>query len=267
MDVSALSVSSCSILCMIALTHIPSPSMQSCVRTFVPEAAIDYALAAKQYADYCQALRDCRVQVITLDVNATHPDAVFIEDTAIVLDEIAVLCSLAPQSRRNEPVGIELTLRQHRQIDRIELPAIIEGGDVLRVGRTLLVGQSSRTSAAGIASLAGIVTHYGYEVRPVPVRGCLHLKTACTALPDGRLLLNPAWIDAAALADYEQIAVPDEEPWAANVALVRSSVLLHSAHAQTASMIDGLGFNVRPIDLSEFAKAEGGVTCLSLLIS
>jgi len=227
--------------------------MQSCVRTFVPEAAIDHALAARQHADYCQVLRNCRVQVVTLDANVAHPDAVFIEDTAIVLDEVAVLCSLAPQSRRDEPAGIELVLRQHR--------------DVLRVGRSLLVGQSCRTSAAGIATLAGIVTHYGYQVRPIPVRGCLHLKTACTAMPDGRLLVNPAWIDTASLADYELVAIPENEPWSANVALVRSSVLLDSAHTQTAELIDRLGFNVRSIDLSEFAKAEGGVTCLGLFVS
>ena len=252
---------------MIALTHIPSPNMQSCVRTFVPQAPIDHALAAKQHADYCQTLRDCRTQVLTLDVNVSRPDGAFIEDTAIVLDEVAVLCSLAPESCRDEPVGMEPILREHREIERIELPATVEGGDCLRVGRTLLVGQSCRTNAAGIAVLAGIVGHYGYQVRAIPVRGCLHLKTACTALPDGRLLVNPAWIDSAALADYELVAIPDEEPWAANVAVVRSSVLLNSAHARTADLIRSLGFDVRPIDLSEFSKAEAGVTCLSLFIS
>jgi dimethylargininase len=241
--------------------------MQACVRTFVPEAAIDHELAARQHADYCQALRDCRVQVMTLDVNAGQPDAAFIEDTAIVLDEVAVLCSLAPPTRREEPAALEPILREYREVERVALPATIEGGDVLRVGRTLLVGQSGRSSAAGIACLAGIVHHYGYEIRPVPVRGCLHLKTACTALPDGRLLVNPAWIDTSALSDYELVHIPDEEPWAANVALVRSSVLFNAAHEKTAALVHDLGFNVRSIDLSEFAKAEGGVTCLSLFIS
>lgn len=252
---------------MITLTHIPSPQMQSCVRTFVSEAAIDHELATKQHANYCQALRECRMQVVTLDVNANRPDCAFIEDTAIVLDEVAVLCSLAPPSRREEPAAIEPVLRQYREIRRVKSPATIEGGDVLRVGRTLLVGQSCRTSAAGIAVLAGIVSHYGYEVRPVPVRGCLHLKTACTALPDGRLLVNPAWIDTTALTDYELVSIPEGEPWAANVALARSSVLLNAAHVRTAELIEGLGFHVRANDLSEFAKAEGGVTCLGLFIS
>jgi dimethylargininase len=252
---------------MIALTHIPSPNMQSCERTFVPREAIDIALARAQHAAYCQALRDCRAQVVTLDVNEQLADAAFIEDTAIVLDEVAVLCSMGAPSRRGEPGRIEPVLREYREIARIEPPATIEGGDALRVGRTLLVGQSCRTSAAGIKLLAALVSRYGYEVKPVPVRGCLHLKTACTALGDGRLLINRAWIDSAALAGYELVNVPEAEPWGANVALVRSKVVLAAAHVQTAELIDSLGFTVQAIELTEFAKAEGGVTCLSLLIS
>jgi len=252
---------------MIALTHVPSPNMQSCERTFVPQAAIDFARARAQHAAYCQALRDCRAKVVTLNVNEPLADATFIEDTAIVLDEVAVLCSMGAASRRGEPARIEPVLREYREIARIEPPATIEGGDVLRVGRTFLVGQSCRTNAAGIKLLTALGSRYGYQVTPIPVRGCLHLKTACTALADGRLLVNPAWIDATALAGYELVSVPEAEPWGANVALVRSKVLLAAAHVQTAELIDGLGFTVQAIELSEFAKAEGGVTCLSLLIS
>src|SRR5687767_1124231 len=132
---------------MIALTHIPSPNMQACERTFVPLAPIDHVRAMEQHALYCQALRDCRIEVITLNVNERLPDCAFIEDTAIVLDEVAVICSMGAASRREEPRGIEPVLRQHRQVERIDLPATLEGGDVLRVGRTLLVGQSCRTNA------------------------------------------------------------------------------------------------------------------------
>ena len=252
---------------MIALTHIPSPNMQACERTFVPHASIDHALATQQHAAYREALRRCRAKVVTLNVNVDLPDATFIEDAAIVLDEVAVLCSLGIASRRREPTQIEPILREYREMARIELPATIEGGDVLRLGRTLLVGQSSRTNAAGIAMLAAIAGPYGYKVKSVPVRGCLHLKTACTALPDGVLLANPTWIDRAALADYELIAVPESEPWGANVALIHSTVLMAAAHRQTAELIGRRGFNVQEIELSEFAKAEGGVTCLSLLVS
>ncbi len=254
---------------MLALTHLPSPNLQACQRTFVAQQAIDYDRAVAQHAAYCAALRACRAKVVTLEVNSIHPDGTFLEDTAIVLDEVAVLTSMGTPARRDEPAGIEPILREHREVVRIESPAKIEGGDVLRVGRTLLVGQSARTNFAGIALLAGQVERFGYTVQAVPVQNCLHLKTACTALPDGRLLINPAWINLAALASlkFELVEIPSSEPWGANVCLLNSFVLLAAEHIRTAEMIDSLGFHVRPIELSEFVKAEGGVTCLSLLIS
>jgi dimethylargininase len=118
-----------------------------------------------------------------------------------------------------------------------------------------------------VALFGAIVERFGYQVIPVPVRNCLHLKTACTALPDGRLLINREWVNPVSLAGYELIEVPNDEPWAANVCVVNSDVLIATAHSRTAELIDGLGFRVRTVDVSEFAKAEGGVTCLNLLIS
>jgi len=252
---------------MLALTHLPSPNMQACQRTFVPHAAIAYERALAQHTAYCEALQACRVKVVTLNVNAQHPDSTFLEDTAIVLDEVALLTSMGSPARREEPQGIEPILRQHREVTRIDPPAKIEGGDVLRVGRRLLVGSSTRTNYAGITLLAGYVEPLGYTVQAVPVKNCLHLKTGCTALPDGRVLINPAWINPTTLPEFEIVEIPPDEPWAANVCPVNSSVLLAAQHIRTAELIDSLGFNVRPVELSEFAKAEGGVTCLSLLFN
>jgi dimethylargininase len=205
--------------------------------------------------------------VRTLEVNAELPDSTFIEDTAVILDEVAILCPMGAATRRAEAAGIELVLREYREVVNVERPATLEGGDVLRIGRTLLVGQSARTNPAGIAALAAIAGRYGYFVRAVPVRGCLHLKTACTALPDGRLLVNRNWIDRSPLADFELIDVPQSEPWAANVALIGETVLAAAANGQATEQISQLGFRVKTIDLSEFAKAEGGITCLSLVFS
>ena len=145
----------------------------------------------------------------------------FIEDTAVVLDEVAVLMPMGHESRRAEPSGVEPELHRYREVQRIELPATIDGGDVLRVGHTLIVGLSSRTNAAAVRVLAAIVRRSGYDVLPVPVHGCLHLKSACTALPDQSLLLNPAWLEADLLKKYEWLPVPEEEPEAANVAAGR----------------------------------------------
>jgi len=209
-------------------------------------------------------LRDCGVDVRTLDINRQFPDGVFIEDTAIVLDELAVLTSMGAESRRLEPAGIEPELRKYREVHRIQFPAAIEGGDVLIVNRTLLVGVSLRTNLAGINALTSIVQPYGYRVLPVPVHDCLHLKSACSALPDDRLMVNPAWLDMTALQGFAWLHVPESEPWGANLALAGDSVCLPSDHIETANLIRDQGFEVRTADVSEFAKAEGGVTCLSL---
>jgi dimethylargininase len=211
-------------------------------------------------------LRRSGADVHTLVVNRGLPDSVFIEDTAVVLDEVAVLASMGAPSRRAEPAGIEPVLCKYREVELIDPPATVEGGDVLRVGRTLLVGLSSRTNVAGMEALQAVVRQFGYEVRPVPVRRCLHLKSACTALPDGRLLVNPAWLEVRALEGFALVRVPNAEPDAANALVVGAHVCLPASHPRTAELVRGLGFDVQTIDLSEFAKAEGCVTCLSLLL-
>jgi dimethylargininase len=251
---------------MLALTHVPSPNLEQCQRTYVAVAPIDHDRAVQQHEAYCGMLRQCGAKVRVLDANCELPDSVFIEDTAIVLEDVAVLASMGAPSRRAEPAGIETELRKYREVQRIELPATIEGGDVLRVGRTLLVGLSSRTNAAGAAALRAIAGCHDYQVKPVQVRGCLHLKSACTALPDGRLLANPAWLDPDGVAGFELVRVPQEEPDAANALLVGSHVCLPASHPQTAELVGRLGFRVHTVDVSEFAKAEGCVTCLSLLL-
>ncbi|HEY2762228.1 MAG TPA: arginine deiminase family protein [Pirellulales bacterium] len=254
---------------MFAITHPPSAIMESGERTYLGRPAIEYALALRQFADYCRVLQDGGAIVRVLDANLALPDCAFVEDAAIVLDEIALICSMGVESRRAEVQAIELEIRKHRGIARIELPAMIEGGDVLRVGKTLFVGQSSRTNRAGINAIGAIVQQFGYRVVPIAVRQCLHLKTACCALPDGRILVNPAWIDAPleiALNGFGWVKVPQQEPWGANILSLDQTVVIDSAHAWTAELIESLRFEVRRVDLSEFAKAEAGVTCLSLLV-
>jgi dimethylargininase len=241
--------------------------MADCLLTFVERSAIDCERALQQHAAYCDALRDCGAEVRRLDVNRDLPDSAFIEDTAVVLDEVALIARPAAAARRDETVAIEMELRKYREIERVTAPATLEGGDVLQVGRVLLVGGSSRTSPAGAAALEAVARRFGYTVRTVPVRGCLHLKTACTALPDCRLLINPAWIDVAAVRSFEVVTVPAAEPFGANILCLGNRVLAAAEHAETADRIRDLGFDVRTVPLDEFAKAEGGVTCLSLLLA
>jgi dimethylargininase len=240
--------------------------MKECQLTFVAPEPIDWNRATQQHHGYCQMLRNCGTEILNLEGNLDFPDCVFIEDTAVVLDEVAVLASMGTLSRKQEPLNIEAKLKEHRSVERVEWPATLEGGDVLRVGRRLLVGISSRTNRAGITAFEKIVRKYGYEVLPVPVGDCLHLKTGCTALPDEALLVNSEWIDVRVLENFELIPVPKAEPWGANVLLLENHVCLAAAHPQTAEVIRKRGLQTCAVDISEFAKAEGGVTCLSVLI-
>ena len=249
----------------IAITHLPSPGLDRCELTHVARMPIDYPRALEQHAGYRRMLERRGARVIMLEMNRALPDSVFVEDTALVLDEIAVLASMGAVSRRAEPAGIANELRQYREVRAIELPATLDGGDVFRVGRVLFAGISARTNRGGVEALQAVVRPFDYEVRSVPVNGCLHLKSACTPLPDDSLLVNREWLDPSSLAGFDLVPIPREEPLSADVLSIDNAVCLAAGHNRTAKLIRSRGFEVEEIDLSEFAKAEGAVTCLSLL--
>lgn len=249
----------------VAITHEPPESLERGERSFVGRDPIDMSKARAQHAAYSTLLRELGCDVVTLNVNSAHADGVFVEDTAVVLDEIAILASPGAPSRRGEVAGIAAELRKHRSTAPIELPATLDGGDVVVNGRIILVGKSARTNAEGAHALAQIVRPHGYVVRRVGMRDCLHLKSACCALPDGRLLVNPAWLALDDLRGIDCVPIPADEPFAADVLTVGRTVVSSSVHPKTVALITSLGFDSRAVDLSEFAKAEGGVTCLSLV--
>ena len=249
----------------LAITHVPSPRLQHGERTFAGNDAVDFALATVQHERYRDALRACGAEVTMLDVNRDMPDSVFVEDTAIVLDEVAVMMSMGAESRRGEPAGIEAALRPHREIECVTLPATIDGGDVVRMGQHLYVGASQRTNEAGIDSLRDVVTQYGYGVTAVPVHHCLHLKSACSALPDGKFLVNANWIDVSALPKDALIQVPESEQWAGDILVIDDAVIASDAFPQTLELLAKTGLDVVPVSVSEFAKVDGGVTCMSLV--
>jgi dimethylargininase len=250
---------------LVALTNVPSPLLHLGVRTFADEASVDHQLALRQHEGYREALRRCGCRVITLDVNRQHPDSVFVEDTALVLDEVAIMMSPGAASRRDEPRAIEAALRDFRPIVRVELPATIDGGDIVRHEKHLYAGASQRTNAAGIAALANLAGKYGYEVTAVAVHGCLHLKSACSALPDGRFLVNSDWIDVSPLPAGRLVEVPSSEAWAGDVLVIGERIIVSDAFPETADLLAWQGWEVLPVAVSEFAKVEGGVTCLSLV--
>ncbi|MEN3331237.1 MAG: dimethylargininase [Blastocatellia bacterium] len=252
---------------LIALTRPVSPSINACELTFHDQQPIDVAKATEQHRAYEDCLRSLGAEVISLPLEPDLPDAVFVEDAAIVVDEVAVIPLMGAASRRPEIFSLAVALKAYRPLRYMEPPATLDGGDVLRVGRRLFIGLSSRTNQAGIAQLGGHLAPFGYDVQAVEVTGCLHLKSACTYVGNDTLLINRAWVDAAAFAGFDFIDVPASEPGAANALLIGEKVIMPSAFPQTISLLEGRGFKVRPVDVSEFQKAEGGVTCKSVIFN
>jgi dimethylargininase len=251
----------------IAVMRGVPPTLASCELTFHPREPIDLDLAVAQHTAYAALLRSLGLEVVELETDPSLPDCCFVEDVAVVLDEVALLTLPGVASRRGEIAAVAAALARFRSIERTNLPANLEGGDVLRVGRTLFVGRSARTNEAGIARLTAVAEPLGYRVRPVTVTGCLHLKSAVTALDDERLLANPTWVDTSPFAGRGIVAVDPGEPGAANVLRVGGLVIAHSGFPRTLDRVAALGYAVRPLDVSEFVKAEAALTCKSLLFS
>ncbi len=248
-----------------AITHIPSPLLNQCELTFLPSRPINLDMAAFQHRAYCDMLRSCGATVVTLDRNTAFPDSVFVEDTALVLDEIGIVTAMGAVSRQAETEAVACELTKFRRIERILPPATLEGGDVLQVGRCLYVGRSPRTNSEGEKALARIVEPFGYRTIGVKVQGCLHLKTGCTALDDTTVLINPEWIDPQPFNDLHTIAVSDREPFAANILRIGQTLCVHSGFAQTRERLERIGYDTKAVDISEFLRAEAGMTCMSLL--
>jgi dimethylargininase len=248
-----------------AITRAVSLSLDRCELTFVPREPIDVGRAVAQHREYTGLLRQLGLTVVELPADADLPDCCFVEDVAVVLDEVAVLTRPGARSRQGETPVVEAALRAYRHVVRLEAPARIDGGDVLVLGRRLLVGLSDRTDAAGVGALEGAVRPFGYTVDAVRPRGCLHLKTAVTLAAPGIVLVNPEWIDTPALGGFERLEVAPGEPWAANVLSVAGTVVAAAGFPRTEDRLRARGLAVRTVDVSEFQKAEGGVTCKSLL--
>jgi len=250
---------------LIAITHTISPKLDQCELSFREREPIDISLAIRQHAAYCEMLRRYGVSVIELSANEQYPDSVFVEDSAVVVDEVAVICRMGAESRRGEETAIRVELTKYRKTVQLKEPATLEGGDVLQMGKTIFAGESARTNAAGIKDLSEILSPFGYRVIPVKIGGCLHLKSACTALDDSTIIANPHWFDAAPFRDYKILPVPGDEPEAANVLRINEVVCLSESFPKTARLLKESGYRVETIDISELLKAESGLTCSSII--
>jgi dimethylargininase len=249
----------------IALTREVSPSLAQCELTHRTRAPIDLDRARAQHREYEDLLRLLGCEVRRLPPLPDRPDAVFVEDTAVVFDELAVVTRPGAASRRGEEACVAETLAPYRALRAIEEPGTLDGGDVLVLGRSVFIGLSTRTNEDGVRQLAAALAPHGYTVRPLAVRSCLHLKTAVTAVGPSAVLLNPAWVDAGAFDAFERISVHPDEAWGANALAVGPAIVYADAFPRTRDRLLGRGLDVRALDVSELAKAEGAVTCCSLV--
>ena len=249
----------------IAITRGVSPNVARCELTHLARDPIDVAAATRQHLAYEARLAELGCDVHHLDAEPDYPDSVFVEDAAIVLDELAIVMRPGAASRRGEAASIARALEPYRPLRLVTDPGTIDGGDVLRVGRTLYVGASTRTNAAAVEQLRRFVDPHGYEVATIPVRGALHLKSGVTSVADRTLLINRTWIDPARFGGLQLIDVDPSEPAGANALQVGATVVCASAFPRTRERLDEHGIATVAVDATELAKAEGGLTCCSLI--
>ena len=251
----------------IALTRDVSDSINECELTHVFREPIDVARARAQHAAYERALEAAGCEIVRAEPAHDLPDAVFVEDAAIVVDDVAIRARPGAASRRPEVDGVVDVLRRYRDVLSIDAPSTIDGGDVVIAGRRVFIGRTSRTDGTAIVKVRSILARIGYSVEPVRITGCLHLKSAATALADDRLLINPAWVRPDAFAGLDVVEIDPSESFGANVVRAGGRLIYPEAFPRTRERLEGLGFQVDAVDVSELAKAEGAVTCCSVVFS
>jgi dimethylargininase len=250
---------------LIALTREVPSSITRCELTHLAREPIDLARAEQQHRRYEEALTALGCSVRRLPSTPELPDSVFVEDTAVVLPELAIITRPGAASRQPEVASVAEALQPYRELAFIESPGTLDGGDVLRAGMRLFVGRSERSNDAAIDQLSRIVSPFGYSVKSVAVTGCLHLKTAVTMVSEGAVLINPDWIEAAAFEGLEQIEVHRDEPFAANGLRVGESLLYSASWPRTLALLEQRTIDLRTVEADELMKAEAGLTCCSIL--
>lgn len=249
----------------LALVRLPASNLAEGQVTHIKRKKIDVDLADEQWDNYLDALSANGWTPVEVAPAVSMPDSVFIEDTVVLFGRTAVITSPGAESRRQETADVEVAVRQlGMQVERIALPATLDGGDVLKVGTTVYVGRGGRTNADGIRQLRSLVSPLGFTVVAVPISKVLHLKSAVTALPDGTVIGYPPLVDDVTVFD-RFLAVP-EQSGAHVVVLSPDTVLMAASAPRSAALIADLGYRVVTVDISEFEKLEGCVTCLSVRV-
>jgi dimethylargininase len=241
----------------VAITRAVSPRIAECELSFIERKPIDFARAEAQHDAYERILAANGCEIVHVPAEPDMPDSVFVEDAAVVLDDVAIITRPGAQSRREEVESVASVLQRYRPLFRVTEPATVDGGDVLVVGQRLYIGRSQRTNLEAIERLNAI---------PIDFQGCLHLKSAVTQIDDETLLLNPRWVDSRQFPDLNYVAVDPAEPFGANALRLADALIFSASHPRTRKLLESRGYRVEVVDVSELEKAEAGVTCCSVIV-
>lgn len=251
----------------VAITRDVSSRFNDCEITHIERTPIDVNVARAQHHEYVEALRRLGCKVVELPGESDLPDSVFVEDTAFILPELAVITRPGADSRKAEVDSIVEAIAPHMRYIQLRAPATLDGGDVLVLGHKIYIGLSTRSNQEAVDQLNDLLKEHGYEAIGVQMHDCLHLKTAVTRVDDHTLLINPHWVDTYHFEDFTWIEVDPSEPFAANCLPVGNAIIYPTAFPKTCAKLEAAGYRVKTVDLSELAKAEGAVTCCSLILA
>lgn len=250
----------------VAITRKISPNFNKCELTHIERIPIDIEIARQQHAEYVHALEALGCTVIELPEEPELPDSVFVEDTALILNEIAVITRPGANSRKPETESIIKALTPYKTLLHISQPATMDGGDALALNKKIYIGLSSRSNSYAIEQLNRALNQYGYQAHGIEVKNCLHLKSAVTKVDEETLLINPNWVDKSHFSNFNLIEVHASEPYGANCLPIGGSIIYPYAFPKTQSKLEAKGFKIKNVNVDELAKAEGAVTCCSLII-
>ncbi len=245
-----------------AIVRPPSKSYKKCISAHPLHHELDFALALTQHRKYCKVLTDLGLDVIVLSPEDHYPDSCFVEDTVIVHGNKVAIARPANDSRQGEETSIEEVMKDYKQTRRIETPGTIEGGDVIHLDSSLISGLTQRTNIDGINQTASWL---GVQINIIEDPSIIHLKSYVTYVGADTFVTTNRFLDHPLFADYSKIIIPEQEAYAANTLTVDEVVLISARHSESMSLLKDEGFEVVPLDVSEFEKCEGALTCLSIL--
>lgn len=240
-------------------------SYDRCIRPCDFENTINIELAKAQHAQYCDILEQLGLTLIRIDPDDRFPDCCFVEDTAIVIGDKAVIAIMAPKSRRGEEIEVKSTLSKYKDIYEINPPGIIDGGDALRINEKIYIGLSGRTNQFAIQQMGTFISDWGYQIVPVKIKHILHLKSACTYIGNDYVVISHGYFDEKIFSEYHKIIAPEKEAYSANCLSVNGKVLIQKGYPNTKKLIEREGFETMEIEISEFRKGGGSLTCLSII--